>query len=145
MAQSNPVNRPSPFGAAKFVPSLPVIFRALTDRLGSRPVDVSAREKVIADRLDKEREVTKERVVQHPMSRSNSRQGVDRSGAPRSPPVARSGDLSLPPSPRSVQSPVASIRSSFSFAAAAGGKRDGSTEDEPKVNDITEQLGEVTI
>jgi len=108
-------------------------------------VDVSAREKVIADRLDKEREVTKERVVQHPMSRSNSRQGVDRSGAPRSPPVARSGDLSLPPSPRSVQSPVASIRSSFSFAAAAGGKRDGSTEDEPKVNDITEQLGEVTI
>ena len=105
------------------------------------------REKVIADRLDKEREATKERVGQHSMSRSNSRQGTDRSGAPRSPPIARSGDLSLPPSPHAIQSPVASIRSTFSFAAAAGGKREeGLTEDdEAKVNDITEQLGEVTI
>lgn len=128
-----------------FVPSLPFVFRVLTGRLRSRPVDVTAREKVIADRLDKEREVTKERVGQHSMSRSNSRQGTDRSGAPRSPPVARSGDLSLPPSPRAIQSPVASIRSTFSFAAAAGGKRDESTEDEIKVNDIAEQLGEVTI
>lgn len=126
MAQSNPVNRPSPFGAAK-------------------PVDVSAKEKVIADRLDKEREATKERVGQHSMSRSSSRQGTDR-GAPRSPPVARSGDLSLPPSPHAVQSPVANIRSAFSFAAAAGGKKEGLLEDdETKVNDVTEQLGEVTI
>lgn len=108
-------------------------------------MDVSARERVIADRLDKEREATKERVVQHSMSRSSSRQGTDRSGATRSPPVARSGDLSLPPSPHTVQSPVASIRSTFSFAAAAGGKRDGSTEEETKVNDVAEQLGEVTI
>ena len=108
-------------------------------------MDVSAREKVIADRLDKDREATKERFGQHSMSRSSSRQGTDRSGAPRSPPVARSGDVSLPPSPRAVQSPVASIRSTFSFAAAAGGKRDESTEDETKVNDVAEQLGEVTI
>jgi translation initiation factor 4B len=108
-------------------------------------VDVTAREKVIADRLDKEREATKERVGQHSMSRSNSRQGTDR-GAPRSPPVARSGDLSLPPSPHAIQSPTASIRSTFSFAAAAGGKKEGLTEDdETKVNDVTEQLGEVTI
>lgn len=126
------------------VPSLRYIFCALTSRLGSRPVDVSAREKVIADRLDKEREATKERVGQHSMSRSSSRQGTDR-GAPRSPPATRSGDLSLPPSPHTVQSPVASIRSTFSFAAAAGGKRDGSTEEETKVNDVAEQLGEVTI
>jgi translation initiation factor 4B len=126
MAQSNPANRPSPFGAAK-------------------PVDVTAREKVIAERLDKDREATKERVGEHSMSRTNSRQGADRSVAPRSPPVGRSGDLSLPPSPRATQSPVASIRSTFSFAAAAGGKRDGPAEDEPKVTDISEQLGEVTI
>ncbi|KAI9510718.1 hypothetical protein F5148DRAFT_1281589 [Russula earlei] len=121
MAQSNPVSRPNPFGAAK-------------------PVDVSVREKVIAERLDKER------VTQHPMSRSSSRQGADRSGAPRSPALPRSGDVSLPPSPRSAQATAGSIRSAFSFAAAIGGKRDVEfTEDEPKVNDITEQLGEVTI
>ena len=106
-------------------------------------MDVTAREKAIAERLDKEREATKERVGQHSMSRSNSRQGVERSGTARSP-LTRS-DVSLPPSPRATQSPVASIRSTFSFAAAAGGKRDEPAEDEPKVTDIAEQLGEVTI
>jgi len=125
MAQSNPATRPSPFGAA-------------------RPVDVTAREKAIAERLDKDREATKDRVGQHSMSRSNSRQG-----APRTPPVGRSGDISLPPSPRVSHDPAASIRPTFSFAAAAGGS--GKTVDEPKededpkVNDVTEQLGEVTI
>ena len=106
-------------------------------------MDVTAREKVISERLDKEREATKDRVGQHPMSRSSSRQGADRSNAPRSPPFAQRTD-SLPPSPRSTQGPAASIRSTFSFAAAAG-KRDESVEEERKVNDITEQLGEVTI
>ncbi|KAH9057899.1 hypothetical protein EDB87DRAFT_1628776 [Lactarius vividus] len=82
MAQSNPANRPSP--------SAP---------LGS-PVDVTAREKVIAERLDKEREVTKDRVGQH---------------------------------------------SCRAFCGGGWWKRDEeSKEDEgPKVNDITEQLGEV--
>jgi translation initiation factor 4B len=114
--------------------------------MASRPVDVTAREKVITERLDKEREATKERVGQHPMSRSNSRQGADRTNTPtpRSP-FTHGGDISLPPSPRVTQ-PPASIRSTFSFAAAAG-KRDETEEDEdePKVNAITEQLGEVTI
>ena len=108
-------------------------------------MDVTAREKTIAERLDKEREATKDRVGHHSMSRSNSRQGAERSVTPRTPPVGRSGDLSLPPSPRATQSPVANIRSTFSFAAAAGGKRDEPAEDEPKVKDISEHLGEVTI
>ena len=107
-------------------------------------MDVTAREKAIAERLDKDREATKERVSHHPMSRSNSRQGADRAGAPRSP-FTRSGDISLPPSPRAAQSSAASIRSTVSFAAAAGGNRDETQEDEPKVNDVAEQLGEVTI
>ncbi|KAH9999198.1 hypothetical protein BJV74DRAFT_949882 [Russula compacta] len=126
MAQSNPASRPNPFGAAK-------------------PVDVTARDKAITERLEKDREANRDRIGQHPMSRSNSRQGGDRSGAPRSPPFTRSGDASLPPSPRVGQASASSTRSTFSFAAAAGGKRDESAEDEPKVNDITEQLGEVTI
>jgi len=122
MPQSSPASRPSPFGAAK-------------------PVDVTAREKTITERLDKEREATRERTG-HPMSRSNSRQGADRSGVPRTP--VQRGDVSLPPSPRSTQGPAATIRSTISFAAAAG-KRGGSAEDERKVNDVAEQLGEVTI
>lgn len=107
-------------------------------------MDVTAREKAITERLDKEREATRDRVGvgQHSMSRSNSRQG-----APRTPPFGRGSDISLPPSPRVSHAPAAGIRPTFSFAAAAGGKRDDdSKEDEdPKVNDITEQLGEVTI
>ena len=106
-------------------------------------MDVTAREKVISERLDKERDATKERGGQHPMSRSNSRQGAERSNAPRSPSFAQRTD-SLPPSPRSAQGSAASIRSTFSFAAAVG-KRDEPAEEERKVNDITEQLGEVTI
>ncbi|KAI0259873.1 hypothetical protein BC834DRAFT_903663 [Gloeopeniophorella convolvens] len=127
MAQSTPASRPSPFGAAK-------------------PVDVSAKEKAVAERLDKEREAAKERITQHPMSRSSSRQGTDRNGAPRTPPAGRGGDTSLPPSPRVAHAPPANVRPTFSFAAAAGGKKDDEPkEEEPKVNDITEQLGEVTI
>lgn len=107
-------------------------------------MDVTAREKAIAERLDKDREATKDRVGQHSMSRSNSRQGV-----PRTPPFGRSGDLSLPPSPRVSHDAAASIRPTFSFAAAAGGVKiadESKEEDEtPKVSDITEQLGEVTI
>jgi translation initiation factor 4B len=120
-----------------------LVFHALIVDLGFRPVDVTAREKVISERLDKEREATKERTGQHPMSRSNSRQGADRGNAPRSPPFAQPTD-SLPPSPRSTQGPAASVRPTFSFAAAAG-KREESAEEERKVNDVTEQLGEVTI
>jgi translation initiation factor 4B len=107
-------------------------------------VDVTAREKAIAERLDKDREATKDRVGQHSMSRSNSRQSV-----PRTPPFGRSSDISLPPSPRVSHDAAASIRPTFSFAAAAGGAKladESKEEDEtPKVNDITEQLGEVTI
>ncbi|KAH9068245.1 hypothetical protein EDB83DRAFT_2377738 [Lactarius deliciosus] len=100
----------------------------------STSLDVTAREKVIAERLDKEREVTKDRVGQHSMSRSNSRQG-----APRTPPFGRSGDTSLPPSPRVSHDTI--------LRRQAGGKRDEESkeDDGPKVNDITEQLGEVTI
>jgi len=117
----------------------------LTDRLGFRPVDVTAKDKAIAERLDKEREATKERVIQQPMSRSSSRQGADRSGAPRSPPFNRSGDVSLPPSPHATQASAGSIRSTFSFAAAVGAKGEELVDDGPKVNNIAEQLGEVTI
>lgn len=127
--------------------------------INCRPVDVSAKEKAVAERLDKEREVTKERLAhQQPMSRTSSRAGSDRTGTPKIP-----QSNSVPPSPRAT-SAVASIRPAFSFADAAGAKkaaaaaaaaaasesREEHEESEPKeessvVKDVTEQLGEVTI
>ena len=131
--------------------------------INCRPVDVSAKEKAVAERLDKEREVTKERLAhQQPMSRTSSRAGSDRTGTPKIP-----QSNSVPPSPRAT-SAVASIRPAFSFADAAGAKkaaaaaaaaaasaaasesREELEESEPKeessvVKDVTEQLGEVTI
>lgn len=127
--------------------------------INCRPVDVSAKEKAVAERLDKEREVTKERLAhQQPMSRTSSRAGSDRTGTPKIP-----QSNSVPPSPRAT-SAVANIRPAFSFADAAGAKkaaaaaaaaaasesREEHEESEPKeessmVKDVTEQLGEVTI
>ncbi|KAA1467401.1 hypothetical protein DENSPDRAFT_900762 [Dentipellis sp. KUC8613] len=131
-ASSTGGSRPNPFGNAK-------------------PVDVTAKEKAVTERLEKDREATHERVV-HNMSRTSSRTGSDRNT--RTPP--QSG--SVPPSPRTANShAAANVRPAFSFAAAAGNKK--ATEPipaeaeeqekesaEPKVvADITEQLGEVTI
>ncbi|KAI0313177.1 hypothetical protein OF83DRAFT_1142553 [Amylostereum chailletii] len=118
--------RTSPFGAAK-------------------PVDVTAKEKAVTERLEKEREATKDRLVQHPMSRNSSRAGSQR-GQTRSPPMA-----SVPPSPVAA----ANVRPTFSFAAAAGVKQSPpeAVKKDVKVGEkvedgatkVTEQLGEVTI
>ncbi|KAI0059200.1 RNA-binding domain-containing protein [Artomyces pyxidatus] len=138
MAQNNAhTPRANPFGTAK-------------------PVDVSAKEKAVTERLDKEREATKERLGQHSMSRNSSRTGSDRAnGSLRTPPASASGNSSVPPSPRVANAVAANVRPTFSFAAAAGSKKvegveETGAEDEPtdelvKVDEVSEQLGEVTI
>ena len=107
---------------------------------------MTAKEKAVTERIDKEREATKERLAQHPMSRTSSRTGSDRHG-PRTP--TSTGATSVPPSPRVSSAVAASVRSTFSFAAAASARKAENSEDdpepEPKVNSITEQLGEVVI
>ncbi|KAI0049004.1 RNA-binding domain-containing protein [Auriscalpium vulgare] len=123
--------RSNPFGAAK-------------------PVDVSAKEKVVAERLEKERESAKERFGQHSMSRTSSRTGSDRNASTRTPP-ASAGATSVPPSPRAQNAPPANVRPTFSFAAAASAKKVGGVDDvseepdAPKVEDVTAAVGEVTI
>ncbi|KAI5988890.1 hypothetical protein EDC04DRAFT_3128313 [Pisolithus marmoratus] len=97
---SNPaVPKANPFGAAK-------------------PVDVSSKEREIAVRLDREREAIKERVPQHSMSRTSSRQATERSAATRTPPQAV-GSPNTSHSPISISS---NVRPSFSFANAASAK-----------------------
>lgn len=126
-----------------------------------RPVDVTARENAVAERLEKDREAIKERATHAPVSRTTSRTGVERGQTPRSPPASVGGSVSVPPSPR-VATAAANVRPTFSFAAAASAKRaeeaaekaskadEGAAQKEvdeqgPEVKDVTEQLGEVTI
>ncbi|KAI6025032.1 hypothetical protein BKA83DRAFT_4255799 [Pisolithus microcarpus] len=93
------VPKANPFGAAK-------------------PVDVSSKERDIAVRLEKEREAIKDRVPQHSMSRTSSRQATERPATTRTPPQAV-GSPTMPHSPISVSS---NVRPSFSFANAASAK-----------------------
>ncbi|KAJ7573873.1 hypothetical protein C8J56DRAFT_980681 [Mycena floridula] len=122
--------RSNPFGAAK-------------------PVDVSNREKEVAERVEKEREVIKERFS---MSRTNSRTGTERTPQIRS----RTPPTSVPSSPRhSISGPplksppaASNVRPSFSFAAAA--KRDAALvektkNDDEDVDTITEKVAEVEV
>ncbi|KAI6129923.1 hypothetical protein EV401DRAFT_721058 [Pisolithus croceorrhizus] len=99
MSTNPAVPKANPFGAAK-------------------PVDVSSKERDIAARLEKEREAIKDRVPQHSMSRTSSRQATERPAATRTPPQAAS-------SPTMSHSPISAssnVRPSFSFANAASAK-----------------------
>jgi translation initiation factor 4B len=77
----------------------------------AKPVDVSAKERAISERVDKEREAIREKVAQpqqHSMSRTNSRTGMERS-------------TSKPGTQRASSTANATVRPAVSFANAAGG------------------------
>ncbi|KAI6125140.1 hypothetical protein EDD16DRAFT_1560270 [Pisolithus croceorrhizus] len=99
MSTTPAVPKTNPFGAAK-------------------PVDVSSKERDIAVRLEKEREAIKDRIPQHSMSRTSSRQATERPAATRTPPQA----VSSPTMSHSPVSASSNVRPSFSFANAAGAK-----------------------
>jgi RNA recognition motif-containing protein len=125
-------SRFNPFGAAK-------------------PVDVSAREKEVEERLDKERESTKDRLP-HPMSRTSSRTASERTLINRTrtpPPVSNTTSPPLtPPSPKPSAGAVsANVRPSVSFANVASAKRAAALErpeDEVK-NNIAPQTAELAV
>ncbi|KAF9067201.1 hypothetical protein BDP27DRAFT_1329136 [Rhodocollybia butyracea] len=130
-------SRSSPFGAAK-------------------PVDVTAREQEVTQKLEKDREVTRDRFS---MSRNSSRTGVERPTMSRSntnpttPPASAGSPPSSPPAPAAKvipQSMAANIRPAFSFANAAANKKKAEAEAKANGSDqshqtIADQLGEVTI
>jgi translation initiation factor 4B len=122
----------------------------------SRPVDVSSREREVADRLEKDREMTKDRLASHPMSRTSSRTASLRT---RTPPPAPS-ITSTPPTPHSpkLPSPIsATVRPAVSFASAASAKKEALVIVAPKndveslketavqVEKVTEKLGEISV
>ncbi|KZP27393.1 RNA-binding domain-containing protein, partial [Athelia psychrophila] len=110
---------PSPLSSPKLANSTAASSRS--NPFGAaRPVDVSTREKEVAERLEKDRETTKDRLASHTMSRTNSRTASLRTGTP--PPSA----TKTPPTPASPKLPHAvasTVRPAVSFASAAAAKR----------------------
>jgi translation initiation factor 4B len=83
----------------------------------SRPVDVSNRDKEVADRIEREKEAVQEKFT---MSRSNSRPGIERPAA-----AAAAASAPQPKSPAAkVPGPslVPTVRPTLSFANVAAKK-----------------------
>ncbi|KAI0035498.1 hypothetical protein K488DRAFT_82940 [Vararia minispora EC-137] len=103
----------------------------------AKPVDVTARENAVAERLEREREAvaSKAQGAGHTMSRNTSRTGSQR-GTQRGSPSSAAG------SPRPAPAQPANVRPAFSFAAAASSGSGGAKGEDAE---LAEQLGEVTI
>ena len=121
---------------------------------GLRPVDVSSKEREVIDRINRDRDATKEKLS---MSRTNSRTGYDRghpSPSTRTPPSTSAGPAS-PKSPSSVnggqhhQQPKPalgpSVRPNLSFASAAAKKKGEDKKDEVEKEKVTEKAVEVNV
>lgn len=141
LSSPNPANtsRPNPFGAAKCVTECS-FHEFLTLNYFFRPVDVTAKEAEVSERIEKE----KEKRVQHPMSRTSSRTGSDR-GAPRRGSVDPG---STNPSPTVSTQPTPpprnpTVRGGLSFAAVA--KNDGGEKGDSGVEDITKKVAETKV
>lgn len=100
---ASPKLRANPFGAA-------------------RPVDVSARENEVAERLQKDRETIAKSVAEKShMGRTPSKTGVERESVTILQPPSQKG--SSPSSPVKTASPSSSVRPTLSFASAAGSSK----------------------
>ena len=110
-------------------------------------MDVSAREAEVAERLEKDREATKERVL-FTMSRTSSRNASHRGGSRGSTPAV--SPSSPKPEPHKILHPssTANVRPSFSFAHAAAGKKDAVeavAETADETQDVTEKMTQVEV
>jgi hypothetical protein len=106
-----------------------------------RPVDVSTREKEVAERLDKEREAAKDRLS---MSRTNSRQASERTPiSNRTPPPTSATGSQTTGSPKVTNSQLKapsvisspSVRPTLSFANVAANKETASENKGEKTKD----------
>ncbi|KAF8224148.1 hypothetical protein L208DRAFT_1425858 [Tricholoma matsutake] len=154
---------PSPLSSPKMGPTPPTSSSSSrANPFGAaRPVDVSNREKEVAERLDREREATKDRLS---MSRTNSRQASERtptisSKTPpptsvTSPQISASSKVTnaQPKSPNVTLAP--NVRPTLSFANVAANKEAASENRVEEANDdkldaniekVTERVAEVVI
>ncbi|PPQ82330.1 hypothetical protein CVT26_013149 [Gymnopilus dilepis] len=130
---------PSPLSSPKMAPSQPSA--AKPSPFGeARPVDVSAREKEVAERLQREREATQGKLS---MSRSSSRSGVDRSavGRPQTPPSSSVNAPSKSPAKSVGPSLAPSVRPSLSFANVAA-KREAVSRKAEDIEATVEQVAD---
>ncbi|KAF9456341.1 hypothetical protein BDZ94DRAFT_1275903 [Collybia nuda] len=153
---------PSPLSSPKMGPTPPVTVNTskASPFGGARPVDVTPREKEATERVDKDREVIKERLT---MSRTNSRTASERSplvGA-RTPPGSSGTHTPASPKPAYVQPKgpnpalAPSVRPTLSFANAARKdatlaerKAEEISSDDSKnksVEEVTEKTGDITL
>ncbi|KAJ3734174.1 hypothetical protein DFJ43DRAFT_147979 [Lentinula guzmanii] len=142
-------NVPSPLSSPKIGPTPPTSGNRSNPFGAARPVDVTAKELEIAQKVERERELNRDRIS---MSRTSSRTGVERPISRNNTPPASAG--SHPQSPSSPPAPAAKIipqnmsanvRPAFSFANAAANKKTEDAEMNGKEETIAEKLGEVTI
>jgi translation initiation factor 4B len=119
-----PSNRANPFGGAKQVTffSLKSIQTLLIYRF-NRPVDVTNKEREVAQRLEKEREAIPNDRTDHPVSRTSSRTGNDRSSPSTPSRTSQASVVSTPmTSTASKISTAPKVQPAISFANVAGRK-----------------------
>ncbi|KAJ3818985.1 hypothetical protein F5880DRAFT_1625805 [Lentinula raphanica] len=140
----------SPLSSPKMGPTPPTSGSRSNPFGAAKPVDVTAKEHEIAQKLDRDREMNRDRIS---MSRTSSRTGVERPiSRNHTPPTSAVSQPSSPPASQAPaskvipQSMAANVRPAFSFAnAAANKKKAEETEVNGKEETIAEKLGEVTI
>lgn len=121
----------------------------------SRPVDVTAREAEVQQKIEKEREEVREKVAHnaHSMSRNSSRTGTQRPTPPATT-VHSPTSVHSPTTPHHEPSklPPANVRPAFSFASAAAGKKEAeaaaaaaAAAGKDDVSTITEKIDEVEL
>ncbi|KAJ6570289.1 hypothetical protein DFH09DRAFT_1033507 [Mycena vulgaris] len=158
----NVSNAPSPLSSPKMGPTPPVSAAPRSSPFGAaRPVDVTSREKEVAERVEKDREVIKEKLT---MSRTSSRTATERTAfnrtrtpppgsAPQSPKSPKLAPVAVPKAV--VPSTAPTVRPTLSFASAAAKKENvpekrGESDGEPKdvdaeVERVADVVAEVTI
>jgi len=156
----NASSAPSPLSSPKMGPTPPASGgggAARSSPFGAaRPVDVTTREKEVTEKVEKEREIIKEKLT---MSRTNSRTATERTvfnrtrtpppgSAPQSP---KSPKLAPAAPPKPATAPT--VRPSLSFASAAAKKENvpekkaegESKEVDAEVGRVAEVISEVNI
>jgi len=106
----------------------------------NRPVDVSSREKEVADRLEREKGAQHERFT---ISRTTSRTGIERNHTNRSPPPSSSAVPDIKPASSRTSGPnvTPKVRPTLSFANAAA-KREPMSKEADGKNDKSDTHNE---
>ncbi|KAJ6460408.1 hypothetical protein C8R47DRAFT_1161160 [Mycena vitilis] len=151
---------PSPLSSPKIAPTPPASAAPRSSPFGAaRPVDVTNREKEITDKVEKDREVMKEKLS---MSRTSSRTATERTvfnrtrtpppgSAPQSPKSPKLAPAAAAPKPAAATAPT--VRPTLSFASAAAKKEnvpekkgeEQSKETDAEVGRVADAVSEVTI